>query len=214
MVGVSASVTVMGRTDLPSATAVGTGAAGGVRGTTAATATDIDTATGMGVGPVTVQATGPAVDILPAIMSIVQIVIRHAPDPSLPLPIKGKQLPVHRQTGPTTFTPTGTATSTAGQTRDGSSAPARVGNQRTGDPKPSSNSSESARARCKGTGRLRVSSRELGSNKLDSLTAAIKHGSRAIKEPAVIISPAAGPVGVEEAEAEVVEVAVVAVKNF
>jgi hypothetical protein len=167
----------------------------------------------MGVGPVTVQATGPAVDILPVIMFIVHSATRIARELNLPLPIKGRQLPVHRQTGPTTFTPTGTAMSTAGQIRGGRSVPTRAGKQiEAKQLRPSSNSLESARDRCKGTDPSKPSNKEPGrskpgSSKPGSLTAAIRHVNGVIKGPAVIVMPAA-----VEAAAEVVEVAVVEVE--
>jgi len=215
---VSASVTVMDRSGLPSATAAGIGGAGGVRHAVTPIAMGTDTGTGMGVERVTGQGIGPAAEILAAIICTIHNATRHAPKPNLPEPINGKQLPGPPPGGLTTFTPTGTATSTARQTRDGSSAVTRVGSQKTGLPrpsnkgtgrlKPSSNRPNRARARCKGTSRPRPSSRERSNSKPSSLTAATRHGSRAAKEPQVIISPAAA-VAVAAVEVVAVEVAVV-----
>ena len=195
-VGVSASVTVMDRSGLPSATAAGIGAAGGVRHA----ATPIAMGTGMGVGLGTGQVTGQAVEIPAVIICIVHNATRHAPGPNLPRPTKGRELHVLRPTGLTMFMLTGTAMSTVRQTRDGSSAPIRVGSRKTERPRPSS----------KGIGRLRPSSKERGNSRPSSLTAANRHGSRATKEPTVIISPAAAAAAEAVAvEAVAVEVAVV-----
>ena len=106
---------------------------------------------------------------------MVQIAIRHARGANLPRPIKGKELHVLRPTGPKISMSIGTATSIARQIRDGSSAPARVGNQKN-RPRPISNRLKSAKARSRGRDKTR-------------------HGSRAIKEPAVIISPTEAAAG-------------------
>jgi len=184
--------------------------------------------TGMGVGLVTGQVTGPAVEIPAVIICIVHNATRHAPGPNLPPPTKGRQRNGLRTIGRTMFTPTGTATSAAKQTRDGSSEPTRVGNQKTGLPRPSSKGTGRPRPSSKGTGRPRPSSKETGRprpsskgrdpSRPNSLTAATRHGSRAIKEPAVIISPAAAAevVAVEAVavEAGVVVVGVAAANNL
>lgn len=177
--------------------------AGGGRDATAA----IAMVTGMGVGQVIGQGTGPAVEILVATICIIQNKTRHAPKPNRPEPINARQLPGPPPGGPTTFMLTRTAMSTARQIRDGSSAPTMAGNQKTKRPSPSSNRPNRPRVRCKETSQPRLNSRERSNSRPSSLTAANRQGSRATKEPTVIISPEAAAA----AEAVVVEVAVVEV---
>jgi len=228
--GALVSVTVMDRSGLPSATVVGIWAAGGDRHAATPIAMDIDTVTGMEVG----QGTGQAVEILVATICIIQNKTRHAPKPNRPGPINARQLNVPPPDGPTTFTPTGTATSTVRPTRDGSSAPTRAGSRKTRRPRPSSKGTGRLKLSSKGTDRRRPSSKERVNNRPDnvrtssrnrdnsrpnSLTAATRHDSKATREPTVITSPAAVAAGAAAAEAVAVEVVVVgtvavAVDNF
>ena len=151
-------------------------------------------ATGTGIGQDTGLVIGIVRETRPTIISIVHSATRHGQKPYLQALTEVTQLCGPRPTGLTTFMPTKKAMSIVRQIKGGISVPTMDGSPI--DPVPCRPSSRGHRS---------------------SLTAANRHGSRAVTGPAAITGPAAGPalraVALQEevvgAGVEVVEVAVV-----